>query len=651
MSIVDRLSDACLRGAAGRWPDADGMLREWRAELAFLGRDRSLRGARRRIGFAASLALSAPDSPVRYWPRRAGAITQRATGHLALAAAVTMVVPSVALAIAFALPGIPRPIAGVLGEVLVVAAMVWIGARSVRSAPAPSASPWRFAIATVVPIALAMVVALFLLGLPPQPRYSVMDGGFAEATGTGSMIAGHGAIAWLMVGLWAVVLTPAVALAARCRHVLARVGWLVAGSAVGLEVATVIAAYVPVAGSPVLGDAVRAFPASLVPFGAENLPLGAATYVCFSLLLCAAFLVPAVVRYAPDEAARRAATARFAADVDAPRPVPVAGPGVRVVAMVAGALGILVWAGLAAQRPALVQGDAWTTSMPADVSAAAMVLVLVALVPLLAGRGPVAPGVLTVGATLGVVAALVSGHGWHGPAVVVGMAVVVALAVAAAWAMTPRMAGPSTSEASGRRALVLAAVTAPLAVVTDALAGSMAPHGTLAGAYAVAVGLATVAVANVLAARRIPAPMVGAALWATMLAVFLYAVPYAHVHRWYAVAPDLAPQLVAAVAVACFARWNGRWRTRPVLVMAAVLVLASFASMPIRDVTESVLLTPDNSLITAVWTHSFVVPPQNLVLILAGLAVAASAMSRPRPDTDGALAPVDTPEPRPLPQG
>ena len=114
MRLIDRLARAAVGAAARRWPAemADDLQAEWLAELA------TLTGARRKVAFAGSLAVSpAVDEPS--WTERAAGAGQR----VAVAAGVTLVAATAANA---------GRTAGEFGPVVLVVAAVTMAAAGMR---------------------------------------------------------------------------------------------------------------------------------------------------------------------------------------------------------------------------------------------------------------------------------------------------------------------------------------------------------------------------------------------------------------------------------------------------------------------------------------------------------------------------------------
>jgi hypothetical protein len=281
MSVLDRFTAACLRSAAGRWPEdiADEMHREWRAELAAIEYSTPggpLRRAWRRVTFAVSLACSPAADPA---PSVAGTARDRLAGlghalaYLAMTAGVLLIATTigplgrgVGELIAKPLGGGGDNGGGVLTNVVVVAfelvpalAMLWLARGAARAFPQRRVrrSPYRLAALAVLPLGVVMAAASLRANINGSPQ-PYQPGMAALAALVGAAVA-------------AIVLGAGLAAARAGRG---RVGaMLSAGAAlIGADVMSAVAGLrlagpfgLSLIGAPVW------FPASLLEYGAVHL--------------------------------------------------------------------------------------------------------------------------------------------------------------------------------------------------------------------------------------------------------------------------------------------------------------------------------------------------------------------------------------------
>ncbi|MEV4756692.1 hypothetical protein AB0J86_16470 [Micromonospora sp. NPDC049559] len=568
------LADRLLRVASRRWPVElrEAMLAEWRAELAAIGADRTLRRlvrVLRRLRFALSLAGSPPvedeQGVPRGWRELLPEFGKGLRPVLMLLGATLLcdllgwgardVSAAVLAGVRGGPPSFSRDgidwagnVATLAGLVLATGLAALVGAALGRRLPVAWAHRGRLGAAgsaLVAPLVLAAG-----MGAQNALWWAQQDPGVDD--GTVTVLAAETGPALL---LWAALIVPVAVLTVRLveRGRRGR-GWLVGvvGGLLALEFAAVLAGrHVAAVEGLSLTTSPWWFPLSLletygggIRFGpVEQGSVASETVVDIvagtlrPLLTATAFVLLYGVRAARATTADRAARATTAAPtltpadgaaVAPPAPVTVP-PGHRRLGLVALAAGLALWAYAATiltpQLAEVARVDAvqsWELHLwVQELREAAIVLGVLGLVVAAATRGPVLLPGLLVAALLVTVDSVLDTVDAGGPAALAGaLALAAGVAGAGRWAVGALAGQRGVSEAEVRRRLAwvaaAAALLAPAPLMPAAMAGSLTPVGYPAVTAALAGLLAALAAAGALAARpgrlpsRLAVPLVAA---------------------------------------------------------------------------------------------------------------------------------------------
>jgi hypothetical protein len=594
MSILSGFTGACVRLAVERWPAEmrDDLAREWLAELAELAHDReigSVARAWRQLTYAASLACSPAVEPENAAPRvwreelpsfgRAGQQLLLVGGLAVVASWVTALWPDMAASVLSAVRGDNAGHAPFVGRTgfdwagnavsvfslaLVVVLWCWFGRMLGGWAPKGWARHTRLAVAGST-VATALVVGAVAFGFFGKDKHF-----FSLPTGrivSMSVDVVPAVVVWTVLAGLVAVLTGSFLYSGRTR-----LGWVtgVAGMLFALEVTAVVAGLSSATAVGLdLATAPAWFPMTLldeshsgIAFGvisfrggqdlaASEAVTGVINLLVRPLLLCSAFLLAYAIRVS-----RAAATVPVPAAVVRPEPVHTASVSVQRFALAVSAVGLAWWA----------YCSAWLT--PADLGApfvwvqeqryVAILLTVLALVTMMAGRGPVAlPAVLAFTAMLAADWTVEVTH-LHGPVVAAGLLLVGVAAPGAAWLLAGWLVGRGTNTTSARRAHGLVAILAAFAAPTldwhmntrDAM-----PTARAAGNIALVVLLCLTAIVAALAARRSPLPLGAFVVLLLAAAPLLYGAGVMDEFMG-----QIDPRLVVGMALAVMALAATRWQ-------------------------------------------------------------------------------------------
>jgi hypothetical protein len=615
ISVVQRFTDICVASARRRWPVelSDDMARTWLAELAVLRLTSGVPAPKRwwrQVTFAASLAVSPSPHGERsmseVWSGRlaglgrAGLTLVSAVGVVLLAVVAPLYMANLAGNLDQHVSESVLAFVPVVALALSVAMMWWLGSvigrRSATEQPAGQHDrDQRSIVAEVVPrmVALGLAFALILPGFHPN------WGGGVDVTNQADVL--RGVAVWTVI---AAVVTVLVVRSIRRGRRLAAYAYGIGGTLVALDIAVIVggwgyahragvgaaaavtwfprAVFDPGIGSsigigPQLYEAriTHDFLVTISGYQAHGMNLLAQGVQGFAgaLLVGTVFAVAYALRAAQTVAAQAEGPRTGATETYAGR---AAQPGtagnrvaVRRVAAAFAVAGVLAWAWVTTLTPvappAGPSGLVFPSERLAWLGILAVVLVVLAVVLLNAGRGPVAAPAVAVFVVLTGTQVAVLAAGWSGAAGAVPTVVIGLAAVAGSWWLTQwltrALAGPG--EATGvpplavRRALVAVAVAAILVVPTGLGLEIVAPMGYLAVGYVLAVLGWLIAITAALASRPVPLSRIAATVLVVVpIAAVVVFESGAATGPLYWFDPRFFMQAVLAVVTLAAARWT-----------------------------------------------------------------------------------------------
>lgn len=593
MSPIERFTGACVTSATRRWPAdlADDMARAWQAELAALRADTALTLVSRvwrQITFAVSLAVCPSveqETPVPLTWRnrlaRLGYAAKTLVGIVGIALLAALLPESLGGFWSNLDQHVPESVmrfTGVITIVAATAAMWWLGTVIARRTTLDGRRPALLVTATrTVPLGGAL---LLVSVLPNQNGLSAL------APGTSEIFAA--------IATWTVIVTVTITIAVRLALAGRRaVAWVVGivGSLVALDVAAIIGA---LHSASVLGVGAITGPAwfplaildpRAVTFGyfysdgtvtiagqmwrsgppvhASELLLSVVSTFTSGLLLATAFVLAFAMRAVRtvllDEPAV-AAVAQTEEDVPAVR----VARGLREIGFALGLAGVGVWAWITTMIRTPLPPDGGLFFPSENLiwgGLLAIALVTLAVVPIVAGRGPVAAPAAGVFAVLFAAQSLITTKGWHGAGIAVAAIAVGIAALAGAWWLAGALRGAGTNAATTRRALVAVAVAGVLTAPTNTGMFEVAPRAFTASQYVLAVLFWLLSITAALASRATPLRRVTAAVVVVVpVAVLMLFESGAAAHALYWPNPNFFVQPLLAVLALVVARWDStRW--------------------------------------------------------------------------------------------